>query len=282
MVAIMIDNSPDVTSQSGLSQAKIVYEALAEGGITRYLAFFEKDQSVEMVGPVRSARMYFLDWVREYGDAMYVHVGGSPEALSFLKGSTMFDINEFGWGKYFWRDATLNAPHNVLTKSENWQALFEKLETQRPKKEWQGWPFSDVEVAGTSTTTQTVTQISIPYTFDYKVSWVYNPTTTVYERFINKKQDIDRERSAVTATNVIVQFNSTKVIDEVGRRDIETLGEGEVLVLKKGKQIRGVWKKESVTSRTRFYDEAGKEIPLTPGKTWIQVVPKGTLLDVAS
>lgn len=283
VVGIMIDNSPDVTSQAGLSQASVVYEAFAEGGITRYFALFSKDQPLDAVGPVRSARMYFLDWIQEYGDAMYVHVGGSPEALSFLRTSQVFDINEFSWGKYFWRDTSRPAPHNVFTKTEHWQAIFDKVGSSRQKKNWEGWKFSDTALTQTASgTLQSAVAVTIPYTSNYKVSWVLSPTTTRYERSIDQVPDKDSLGVRVQADNVLVQYTATKVVDEVGRRDVETVGSGEAYILRRGKMVHGSWKKDSVTSRTRFFDGQGNEIVLVPGTTWIEVVPLGTVLDITS
>lgn len=280
VIGVMIDNSPDVPSQSGLSQAKVVYEALAEGGITRYFALFEKDQIVDSVGPVRSARMYYLDWLQEYGDALYLHVGGSPEALSFLKRSDIFDINEFGWGKYFWRSSQRVPPHNVFTNSKNWQEIYEKYGKGRSVVAWEGWKFG--EVSATTSFEQSHQALLVPYFSSYKILWNYNPSSTVYERLVNGKIDKDSEGNLITSDNVIVQFVSTKVVDEVGRRDLKTTGSGEVVVARKGLLARGTWKKETVKSRTKFFDSQGKEIVLTPGKTWIQVVPASTVLEITN
>ncbi|MBI5221693.1 MAG: DUF3048 domain-containing protein [Candidatus Magasanikbacteria bacterium] len=117
VVGIMIDNHPDARPQSGLVAAKIVYEAPAEGGITRYFAIFDSIQSVEKVGPVRSARPYFVDWLEEYS-GLYMHCGGAPEALAKIKSEKVFDADEFFNGPYYWRDESRIAPHNLFTKSE--------------------------------------------------------------------------------------------------------------------------------------------------------------------
>jgi len=283
IVAVMIDNSADVKIQPGLFEARVVYEALAEGGTTRYMALFEKNQLVEKVGPVRSARMYFLDWAREYGDAMYLHVGGSPEALSFLRSSDMFDINEFGWGGYFWRDKNYLAPHNVFTSSENWEKIYEKQSGKRTSKKWSGWKFDDINSLKSEQVfnpSSNVSAITISYFNNYQILWNYNTSSSMFERLINKNPDKDNKGNQIVADNVIIQFTSTKVVDEVGRRDIVTVGEGEVIILKKGNIIRGSWKKSSETSRTRFYNPKNREISLIPGKTWIQIVPTGTSLEI--
>jgi hypothetical protein len=268
VVGAMVDNSPDVPSQAGINQAPIVYEAMAEGGVTRYLAIFNGNQEVVEVGPIRSARRYFLDWIQEYGDAMYMHVGGSPEALSFLKQSDIFDVNEFGWGKYFWRSNERAAPHNILTSSAKWQTILEKTKDDHPEKKWEGWKFGDI-----ANETTDAGSILLPYFSNYKIQWTYNASSSLYERFVNNSADRDSNKNQIITNNIVVQMSGTKVLDEVGRRKIETVGSGDALVLRNGKIITGSWTKETMVSRTKFFDKKGEEIVLSPGKTFVQVLP---------
>src|SRR5690606_23920743 len=121
-VGIMIENHYDARPLSGLADASVVYEAPVEGNYTRFLAVFPEDAEVQKIGPVRSARTYYLDWVSEYPDMLYMHVGGSPDALEKIKTHGIFDFNEFYRGWYYWRDSGRYAPHNVYTSS----ALFQK------------------------------------------------------------------------------------------------------------------------------------------------------------
>ena len=268
VVGTMIDNIPDVPTQAGINDAKIVYEAMAEGGVTRYLAIFDASQEVSQVGPIRSARRYFLDWIQEYGDAMYMHVGGSPEALTFLKQSDIFDVNEFGWGTYFWRSEERTPPHNVLTSSSRWQTILEKTKDDHPIEKWEGWKFGDL--TGSASRTESVL---IPYFSNYKILWKYDASTGKYERFVNERADVDSNKVQLFAHNIIIQSTATKVLDEVGRRKIETVGSGEALVFRNGKIILGKWSKENMRSRTKFLGNDGKEILLAPGKTFVQILP---------
>jgi hypothetical protein len=132
VISIMIDNHPGARPQSGLSQAQVVYEVPVEGEFTRYFAIFNASTTVDKVGPVRSARPYFLDWLQEYGDALYIHSGGSPEALQILRNSTLFDANEFFRGAYFWRGTDHLAPHNLYTSSTAWNKLLAEYGRNRP------------------------------------------------------------------------------------------------------------------------------------------------------
>ena len=122
-VAVVIDNDVLARPQAGLARASLVYEAPVEGGMTRYLAIFPADIDLEVIGPVRSARPYFVVWAEELR-ALFVHCGGSPEALARLKADTVYDLNEFYNNAYFWREESDNrsAPHNVLISGTNGRA----------------------------------------------------------------------------------------------------------------------------------------------------------------
>lgn len=278
IVAVMIDNSPDVQRQAGLFEARVVYEAPVEGGITRYMALFDRAVSTTLVGPIRSARDYYLDWVEEYGNPLYMHVGGSPEALNRLKNVDFFDANEFRWGSYFIRSPDHSAPHNTFTGSEKWFDLMRTHGQAILRESWDGWKFGTIN----TTTSSTLRQIVVPYATDYKVVWNFNVTSGTYERSINKNLDIDYLGRTIAAQNIIIQFVQTKIVDDVGRKEIATVGSGDALVIRQGILTRGTWKKETKISRTRFYDSNTNEIVLTPGSTWIQVVPQGTALEITN
>jgi len=286
VVGIMVDNHPNARPESGVAKAKIVYEAPVEGGLTRYLAIFDSKQNVAEAGPVRSARPYFLDWLQEYGNALYLHSGGSPEALAEIKTRNIFSANEFFYGSYYQRSKDREAPHNLYTKTENWKKFFDKYGS---KKELfiasKGWKYSKLvgkTIAGKS-------ELKIPYGSANMVSWVYDAKKLDYVRSVNNKPEIDKDGAAVRARNILVQITEVKEIngDAKGRVEITTIGGGEAIILKKGSVTYGTWKKPSSesalpgvalakTGRTRFYDKNKKEVVLAPGNTWVEVVPKET------
>ena len=109
-LAVMIENHIESRPQSGLTSADVVYEAVAEGGITRFMALFYCNLSDVQVGPVRSARTYYLDWLGEYNNPLYAHVGGAntpgpADALSQIIKYKVNDLNQFSIGfPTFWRD----------------------------------------------------------------------------------------------------------------------------------------------------------------------------------
>ena len=273
VVGVMIDNHPDSRPASGLAKAKIVYEVPVEGGLTRYLAIFDSKQVVPEVGPVRSARDYFIDWLQEYGRGLYMHSGGSPEALSVIKAKKIFDANEFFWGQYYWRDPDRPAPHNLYTNNDNWLELVNKYGNKSSLfTADKAWKYS--RLVG-----QTIGKkgsLTIPFSESYEVTWTYDAKNLNYARAINGSKEIDKDGAEVRARNILVQITGVKEIngDDKGRVEIVTIGSGEAIILKKGAIIYGTWKRSSVSGRTRFYDKNKKEVVLAPGNTWVEVAPK--------
>jgi hypothetical protein len=273
VVAIMIENHPQARPQAGLSRAAVVIEAPVEAPYTRYLAFFDNNEEVPEVGPVRSARPYFLDWLDEYGRPLYLHSGGSPEALKLIKEYAVQDVNEFYRGEYFWRSKNRSAPHNLYTSSTAWQKLWNNWPKQlllTPETSW--------KYASTSqplSTSGVNKEIAISYNKDYIVSWRFDSNNKDYVRYINGERYTDKDGSEVRATNILVQSAIIKVLDEEGRLKINTIGSGDAQMVQNGQVVNGFWNKKGMSNRTRFYNKNKEELILLPGKTWVEVVPEG-------
>ena len=278
LLGLMVDNHPNARPQSGLSQARVVYEVPVEGGITRYFALFNVGDSVAKVGPVRSARPYFLDWISEYGNTSFWHSGGSAEALDLIKQYKTWDVNEFYFGPYFWRSSDREAPHNLYTSSEKWQKLISG--TPHENMQWRGWKFD--EKIGTEFKTTDVLQLQIKYENNYLVGWNYDAQSNKYLRNQNSSPYADEAGATVLADTVIVQVVEVDVVDEEGRKKVNTISRGDARILRDGKMIRGYWQKDSRTNRTRYYDMNDREITLRPGKIWIQIIPTNTALEVSA
>ncbi|MCR4312486.1 MAG: DUF3048 domain-containing protein [Candidatus Uhrbacteria bacterium] len=270
---VMIENSAEAWPLAGLDQAFLVIEAPVEANIPRFIAFFSDDQDVEKIGPVRSARPYYLDWNDEL-DAVYGHVGGSPDALELITQYGTYDLNEFFQGEYYYRqNSTRYAPHNAYTSSERLSSAVEEivriygLEDEAPT--YDTWTFKDDEPS-----------VETPVSFDldwsdgvtYDVSWNYDAPTNAYVRDQRSAGLFIEGNNQVIANNVIVMETDVTVLDAMGRRKLTTVGEGEALVFQDGNQIIATWKKTSRIDRLHFYDEAGNEIAMNAGKTWIEVV----------
>lgn len=272
LIGVMIENFVYARPQAGIAQASVVYEAPAEGNITRFLALFPKDADVEKAGPIRSARPYYLDFISEYSGAMYMHVGGSPEGLQKIEQYKIFAMNEFYRGIYFWRDENKEAPHNTFTSSDLWESAYERYADKTINPSFESWNFS---ASSTRVCAENcVSEIEIPFSYpSYVVKWKYNSELKVFERFHAANVHVDSNGNPVKANTVIVQHVTDKILDDVGRRALGTIGEGKAEVYVYGEKFEGTWKKDSRTARTKFFDVAGIEIPLASGKIWIEVVP---------
>lgn len=276
IVAVMVENHNDAQPLAGVSQASIIYEAPVEGNIPRWLALFPMSSEVDKVGPVRSARPYYLDWVSEYGDAMYLHVGGSAEALEKIKTFDIFDINEFYFGNVaFWRATNRFAPHNTYTSGKMWRPTFEKEHVWRDEGKYSSWNFGEVTPCDVTSSTACVQNISFSFVSGvYDIVWKYNAETEQYERWQNGRMQKDEQGNVLKADTIVVQRVKMEVLDEIGRRKITTIGEGEVRVYSHGQKVSGTWKKSDRHTRTVFLDSQGEEIMLSAGKIWVEVVPE--------
>ncbi len=270
-IAIVVENyTPIRHQQTGLEDAAIVYEAPAEGGITRFLAIYD-GRPVESIGPVRSARPYFITWASEVRGA-FTHVGGSPDALNNLKKNfRVFNIDEFSDYITIWRNNKYLAPHNAFTSIGKIAERLSKAKYHHPLKSPR-FIFKDDGAPGDIRT------ITLDFSITpYGVKYVYDSADNKYTRYNGGKLHHD-----IKPTNILVQFVDTEVLDSVGRLRIQTHGTGNALVFRDGKVIEGTWEKDaSINSEdqdiseswTKFFDKEGNEIELNRGQVWIEVVP---------
>ncbi|MBI5467168.1 MAG: DUF3048 domain-containing protein [Candidatus Kerfeldbacteria bacterium] len=272
--AVMIENEISSRPPSALDKASVVYSALAEGGITRFMALYPVGgEKLAQIGPVRSARPYFITEAEEY-KALYVHAGGSPQALSYLKSSksNVVDFNQFSHGGNFIRDDSRAAPHNLYTDSDK---LFLGLKQMAPNltPTYTSWTFKDEAAFDTRPTT--VNDIVINYSaFNYKVKYTYDRVQNRYQRFQADKAHVTRQGDQIYAKDVIVEFVKTGLIPgEKQRLQMELVGTGRMLLFRDGAAIEGTWKKDSNTGRTQFLDKDGNTLALNPGPIWIELVP---------
>ncbi len=271
-IAVMIDNHVDSRLPRGLSKAQLVYEAVTEGGISRFMAIYATDQEIEKIGPVRSARPYFVEWAEEWGVA-YFHCGGSNQALNKLNFSSLiFDINEFYQGQYFWRDQSLPRPYNIFTSSE----LIRNCQSDKELSQ-QGnfisWQFVD-DPLELETVIEDIGFNYSPYD-EYQVNWYYNQENNNYLRYQGSRPHLDEDGGQLLAKNIIFQYIATEVIDDIGRKEIDTRGQGEILIFQNGSVEEGRWKKITRQSKTKFYYSDGQEVVFNRGPTWIEVLPLG-------
>lgn len=312
-VTAIIENHADSRPQTGLSRADVVYEAVAEGGITRFLAVFYCGAAAEdvRIAPVRSARVYFINWASEYGEyPVFMHVGGAndfggfgttareAQALELLesigwrapKGNDLDTTYDSGF-PVFWRDYerldrpsatehTMTASLDEAYDEAEKRGFTYKYEGEAWEENFESWQFED----GNPSSSPDATNISFGFWEsypDYDVKWNYDRDTNSYLRSNGGEDYIDLATGEqLSAKNVVVQF-----VDERGPVDINkhmiytTTGEGDALIFKNGEVIEGTWEKDSRSDRTVFYDEDGREIKFVRGEIWIEAVPDGNDVD---
>jgi len=306
-LGIMIENHLDARPQSGISSADVVYEAVAEGGITRFLTVFYC-QSAEEVGPIRSARTYFLDFISEYGtEPLYTHVGGAntpgpADALS--------QINTYGWGNLndlnqfsigfptFWRDydrlghvaATEHTMYSTTEKLLQYAATSRKLGLTDAdgvswKKGFVPYTFKDDALVSQRPAEQKIHVEFWTSDPDYYVDWTYDRVANNYKRNVGGVPHIDRNTNKQLTAKSIVVLTMIESHADDGYTDNEhllykTKGTGKANMFMDGKQITGTWEKDTRTSRTLLFDGNGLPIKLDRGTIWFEIMPTDGILTV--
>ncbi len=265
--AIMIENSPDARPQSGLKPAGVVFEAIAEGGITRFLALYQQ-QKPQLIGPVRSLRPYYISWLKPFQPSV-AHVGGSLNALNEIRNGSYRDIDQFFNSQTYWRATDRYAPHNVYTS-------FAKLDTLNVAKGYTesavtGFARKDPSPSKTPNATNIDVAISGPL---YNSHYNYDPATNTYLRSQGGEAHLDREAGRIAPQVVIVlRVAMTLQMEDGYREQITTTGSGEATIFQDGVVTAATWRKADAATQLSFTDTEGKPIPLNRGQTWITAVP---------
>lgn len=265
VTAVMIENSPDARPQSGLNEAGVVFEAVAEGGITRFLTLWQ-DTQPENIGPVRSVRPYYVQWLAGF-DAAVAHVGGSADALNLIKSQGIKDLDQFHNPGPYWRVSSKVAPHNMYSSIVKLRAR--QVEKGWNKSEFTGFARKAKEAPSAAPTARTIDfNISSPL---YNSHYDYDAATNTYKRSEGGKAHTDANTSAQIDPKVVIGM-----VMPQGRNGIyttyNTIGSGTAYVFQDGGVTEGTWTKSSLKSNFTFKDANGNEIKLNPGRTWLTVV----------
>ncbi|MBF8250313.1 MAG: hypothetical protein HW400_914 [Candidatus Levybacteria bacterium] len=306
-LGIMVENHAEARPQSGLSSADVLYEAVAEGGITRFLSIFYCNNAEE-VGPIRSARTYFLDFVSEYGASpLYVHVGGAntdgpADALSQIENygwAGLNDMNQFSIGfPTFWRDydrlghpaATEHTMYSTTEKLLQFAATSRKLAVEDEdgipwSKDFVRYSFKEDAVASQRSPKQTIHLEFWTRDPAYGVDWIYEPTMNIYKRNNGEVAHIDRNNNEQLTAKNIVALTMTETNANDGYENnqhllYKTKGVGKANIFMDGKQTVGTWKKDSRTARTLLFDSTGSPIKFNRGTIWFEILPTDGILTV--
>ncbi len=278
-IAVVIENHTDARPQSGLTSANIVYETLAEGGITRLLALYQTNSPKE-IGPVRSARPYFNFLANEW-NAVYAHVGGSTIALSEISSGIhkkLTDINQFFFGDFFYRSKDRIAPHNAYTTLDLLHALMDK-------KGWNNWEtkhtLGEFETIPTNALQTTVTKITAKF-FDpsYAVLFTFDPATGLYNRTNGSKPAKDKNNDTqIAPRNVLIEYVEDYVVpleNDINGVGLKLEQDGKAILFTGGKATEGTWRyKNGFTEYiTTGEDGQSQAMKFQPGQTWIILMPQ--------
>ncbi len=273
-IAVMIDNHSDAWPQAGLGQAYMVYEIVVEGGETRLMALF-KGVDVEKIGPVRSARHYFIDYAME-NDAIYTHFGQSPQAQSDIKKFSIDDINGIAEdGTTFWRVKDKSAPHNAVTSTEKLlkSAQSKKYKTTSEEKSVLNYVTEEVNLENG----QDAISVTIPHSNLQTVKYVYNEETKLYERYARKKQQKDwTTGNPITTKNIIITFCDNYTLNDSenkGRQGLRNIGTFDGYYITNGKAIKIKCIKNARDEKTKYQDLEGNEIKVNDGNTFVNICP---------
>lgn len=270
-VAVVINNHPQSRPQNGLSQADIVYEALTEGSVTRFLAIFQSEQP-EKIGPVRSARPYFIDLAKGY-DSLYIAHGYSPEALDLLRADTIDHINGIQHdGTLFKRASNRKAPHNSYITYDNILKGASDANYEMEEKPDRLNFLTEKEVDDLEGEQGEKMTISYSKNDVFQAVYQFDEQLGRYTRSSGGVATVEDEtEKPILLDNVVVIEAPHSVIDSEGRRAIDLTAGGQAYVLQKGKMKEVEWR--NINGRILPYED-GDQLKLVPGKTWISIVPE--------
>lgn len=304
-LGVMIENHLESRPQSGINAADVTYEAVAEGGITRTLNVYYC-QDAGIVGPVRSARTYFLDFISEYTEnPLYAHVGG---ANTSGPADALGQINEYGWGSYndlnqfsigfptYWRDESRQG-HPVATEhtmysatSKLWDVGVKRKLTNVDKdgaawdKNFVKYSFKDDSVSSARPKSQI---INIEFWNDpnYYVEWIYSPQDNVYLRKNGGSQHTDRNtKKQLSTKNLVILFMTEAHANDGYEGNAHMLygtkGTGKASIFIDGKETKGTWSKKDRQSRTIISDSNGAQVKFNKGKIWFEIQAIGGVVTV--
>lgn len=263
VTAVMIENSPDARPQSGLNQAGVVFEAIAEGGITRFLTLFQ-DTEPDYIGPVRSVRPYYVQWLAGF-DAAVAHVGGSGDALAMLKNGDAKDLDQFYNPGPYHRISERYAPHNMYSSVV---ALRELQQQKGYTSTYSGFVRKPEAKSAAPTATTIDFNISAA---TYNPHYEYDGATNTYKRFEGGQPHIDQKSGQQLAPKVVVALTMQQGANGI-YTTYNAIGSGEATIFQDGIVTKGTWTKTGLKNQITFTDPNGNPIKLDPGQTWLSAV----------
>ena len=283
-IAVMIDNHDDAWPQAGLQRAYMVYEIIVEGGETRLMALFKGADDVEKIGPVRSARHYFIDYAME-NDAIYTHFGESPQASSDIKKYSIAEIDGISEdGTTFWRVKDKAAPHNAVTSMKNLIQSAKNKNYRMTSSEDSVLNYVTDEV--NLEDGQGAVSVTIPHSQLQTVKYEYDEENKVYERYARGKEQVDWDTDEpITVKNIIITFCDNYTLSDTenkGRQGLKNIGTFNGYYITNGKAIKIKCIKNARDEQTVYQDLNGKEINVNDGNTFVHICPTDADVEIES
>lgn len=278
-VAVMINNIKEAMPQHGAADADVIYECIVEGAQTRLLAVYHDIESVGVIGSVRSAREYYLDFAANH-DAIFVHAGGSEEAYRQIKASKTPNLD--GVNMYvpdmFYRDSArvniMAYEHTLMTTGEKTVDGIDFKGYRNTAKEGFEGPFDFVPFGEFFVPDgNDAKYVSVTYSKIHTPYYIYNEENSLYERYqFNEKHVDENTGEGLAFTNIIIMYAPTYYTgDKYGHYNVTVTGEGKGIYITGGQAIDITWKKPDRTTPVSFYTESADELQINRGKTFVQV-----------
>lgn len=274
-IGVMINNIKASLPQRGIANADLYYEAVAEGGITRILALFSDINTIPDIGSLRSARHYYLSLAMGH-DAIYCHFGGSPYSLNYIKNNGIKTINFISTaasyrdpnrvGKYAYE-------HTAFTDGERLKKAISKKGIKTDAKVEDAFKFGDN--SATLASGNAATNITVPFSGSTKATYTYDAATGLYKKGQFGTDHIDSATGETLAVkNVFIlqtEVGSLANADKNGRLEFDLSG-GTGYYACDGKIVHITWKKGDYNDPMKYYTLDGKELVVTPGKSWVSLL----------
>lgn len=284
-VAVMVNNIKTALPQWGISQADIIYEMLAEGRITRFLAIFKDPSKIDKLASIRSARPYYIDIAQSY-DAVYLHFGGSVpayDAIAARKDLINLDGIRGGWeGSLYQRDAgrkkSMGYEHSVYATGESIEAALATLKqdlTQETQPSAFAFTNTIENVPASIAGGQDAAKVTVTFSSSHKPWFEYNAENGTWLRFQYGTAQMDAiAEKQIEVKNLLVLRMATRDVpgSELKLIEITTTGTGTGYYFCDGKYIPITWQKDTYNSEIHYFDESGAPLELARGKTFVSVV----------
>ena len=272
-IAIMVDNDDkNARPHAGLEDAYLIYEMIIEGGSTRFMALY-RGTDTEKIGPIRSSRHYYLDYVME-NDAIYTHFGWSPRAMQ--------DISEFGINKIngvlggdeniFWREKKYKGDwHSAYTSIKNIKDMASEKGYKQKTEHKNAIEYSDSYIE--LTPENIAKKVNLKYSYKYTTGYIYNEENRLYEKSIDGEPHVMQNGDVLSVKNIIVMFVADSALgDGSDRRNINTTGNGKGYYITNGAYEEIIWEKSSRSENTVYKNIDGTPLLINPGRTIINII----------